>query len=210
MKYGQGNEQEEAARLEAAESGADEKRGCGKRYFGRGGVKFALLKLLENEPMHGYQMMKALEEQSGGLYVPSAGSVYPTLQMLEERGFVTIQEEDGGKKIYFITEQGRSALTLLPDKIRRDSTDDGRYSPEAEAFRYEKIRRKLGLSNDAFDLLRLVTRAELEASVSKERTAALQLLLDEQQKQIQAFLAGSKQEADTNSGILDDIRGGLK
>lgn len=167
---------------------ADERRGGGKRYFSRGGVRFALLKLLEGEPMHGYQMMKALEEQSGGLYMPSAGSIYPTLQMLEKRGFVVVKDMDGGKKVYMITEQGRSALMLLSDRSKRTAAGDVQYSLAAETFRNEKIRRKLGLSNESFDLLRLVARAEQEAFASKELTTKLRQLLHKQQQQINEFL----------------------
>lgn len=186
---------EEHRQLKTEEASANERRGASKRYFGRGGVKFALLKLLNSEPMHGYQMMKALEEQSGGLYVPSAGSIYPTLQMLEERGFIAMKDEDNGKKVYMITEQGRSALLLLPDKTRCETGEDGRCSPENASFRNEKIRQKLGLSHETFDLLRLVTRAEQEASASKEQTERLQRLLNEQQQQLNAFLAGEERLA---------------
>ncbi len=83
--------------------------GRGRRFFGRGDMKFALLELLQERPMHGYEMMKALEEKSGGFYAPSAGSVYPTLQMLEDRGLVTVNEVDG-KKVYSITDAGRALL----------------------------------------------------------------------------------------------------
>lgn len=166
-----------------------------KRYFGRGGVKVALMKLLIDQPMHGYQMMKALEEQSGGLYVPSAGSIYPTLQMLVGSGFVSIQLEDRAKKVYKITEQGRAALQLLPEKTRHNKAEDGSPSPKAESFRNEKIRIKLGLSIESFNLLKLLTRAEQEASASKEQAEELQRLLTEQQQQISAFLDGSVQNA---------------
>src|SRR5438045_8953860 len=84
--------------------------GDGHRFFGRGDMKYALLELLQERPMHGYEMMKALEERSGGFYVPSAGSIYPTLQMLEDRGLVTVVEADG-KKVYTITDTGRALLT---------------------------------------------------------------------------------------------------
>lgn len=186
---------EEHRQQSAQQSGSKEPRGWGKRYFGRGGVKAALLKLLEGEPMHGYQMMKALEEQSGGLYMPSAGSIYPTLQMLEERGFIAVKDEDGGKKVYMITGQGRSALLLLPVKARNETAEGDRYSAAAESFRNEKLRRKLGLSHASFALLRLVTQAEQEASASKARTESLQRLLNEQQQQINEFLAGRMQNA---------------
>jgi DNA-binding PadR family transcriptional regulator len=83
--------------------------GEGRRFFGRGDVKYALLELVQERPMHGYEMMKALEEKSGGFYVPSAGSIYPTLQMLEDRGLLTVAENEG-KKVYSITDEGRAFL----------------------------------------------------------------------------------------------------
>jgi len=69
--------------------------GEGGRFFGRGDIKFVLLELLQERPMHGYEMMKALEEKTGGFYTPSPGSIYPTLQMLEDGGMVTSAEVEG-------------------------------------------------------------------------------------------------------------------
>lgn len=89
--------------------------GDGERVFGRGDVKYVLLGLLRERPMYGYEMIKALEEKSGGFYTPSPGSVYPTLQMLEERGFVA-SEEIEGKKVYRITETGRVLLEERPQQ----------------------------------------------------------------------------------------------
>lgn len=89
--------------------GEREGSSSGRRFFSRGGVKYALLELLLIEPMHGYQMMKHLEEQSAGTYKPSAGSIYPTLQMLRDQGFVSAKKADG-KKIFEITEDGRVFL----------------------------------------------------------------------------------------------------
>jgi DNA-binding PadR family transcriptional regulator len=83
--------------------------GEGGRFFGRGDMKFALLELLQERPMHGYEMMKALEEKTGGFYTPSPGSIYPTLQMLEDSGLVTSNEVEG-KKVYSITDAGRASL----------------------------------------------------------------------------------------------------
>lgn len=85
----------------------------GGRFFGRGDMKYALLWLLQERPMHGYEMIKALEQRSGGFYSPSPGSIYPTLQMLEEGGFVTGSEVEG-KKVYTITDAGRALLTENP------------------------------------------------------------------------------------------------
>ena len=79
------------------------------KIFERGDLKFVILRLISKCPMHGYEVMKALEEESRGYYRPSPGSVYPTLQMLEDEGYVTV-EEQGGKKIYSITEEGVAYL----------------------------------------------------------------------------------------------------
>jgi DNA-binding PadR family transcriptional regulator len=79
------------------------------RFFGRGDMKYVLLELLQERPMHGYEMIKALEEKSGGFYSPSPGSIYPTLQMLEDGGLVTANEVEG-KKVYSITDAGRALL----------------------------------------------------------------------------------------------------
>jgi DNA-binding PadR family transcriptional regulator len=180
----------------------DERRDNGKRYFSRGGVKLALLTLLESEPMHGYQMMKALEEQSGGLYIPSAGSIYPTLQMLVKRGFAAVMVEDGGKKVYRITDQGRTDLKLLSSKTKPDAAENERYAPKAESFRNDKIRMKLGLSHASYDLLRLVKQAEQEASASLERKEKLQRLLNDQHQQLNAFLASREQDTAAREVIL--------
>jgi len=92
--------------------------GEGGRFFGRGDIKFVLLELLQERPMHGYEMIKALEEKTGGFYTPSPGSIYPTLQMLEDGGMVTSAEVEG-KKVYTITDAGRAALA------ERQSTEKG-------------------------------------------------------------------------------------
>ncbi|WP_426003535.1 PadR family transcriptional regulator [Paenarthrobacter sp. NyZ202] len=73
---------------------------------GRGELRTAILALLAERPMHGYQIIREIEERSGGDWKPSAGSVYPTLQLLADEGFVT-SEEANGRKIYSLTEAGR-------------------------------------------------------------------------------------------------------
>jgi DNA-binding PadR family transcriptional regulator len=75
---------------------------------GRGDVRAAVLALLAEEPMHGYQLIHAIEERSGGAWKPSAGSVYPTLQLLADEGLVT-STESGGRKVHALTDAGRAA-----------------------------------------------------------------------------------------------------
>lgn len=76
---------------------------------GRGDVRLAILFLLAEEPMHGYQMMQELSERSGGMWRPSPGSVYPTLQQLEDEGLIEAQET-AGKRVFALTDSGRDYL----------------------------------------------------------------------------------------------------
>jgi DNA-binding PadR family transcriptional regulator len=80
-----------------------------ERFFEKGDLKYVLLDLLATEPAHGYELIRRLEDRFGGWYSPSPGTVYPTLQLLEDLGYVTVSERDG-KKIYAITDAGRSFL----------------------------------------------------------------------------------------------------
>ncbi len=76
----------------------------------RGDVRAAVLALLAEEPKHGYEMIKEIEERSDGFWKPSAGSIYPTLQLLEDEGLITGTEE-GGKRRFTLTDEGRKAVT---------------------------------------------------------------------------------------------------
>src|SRR6266849_2220989 len=80
-----------------------------ERFFGRGDLKYVILDLLKDQPRHGYDIIRALEENMRGRYRPSPGSVYPTLQMLEDLGYVTSSQQEG-KKVYSITDEGRQYL----------------------------------------------------------------------------------------------------
>jgi len=73
----------------------------------RGNVRAAILSVLAEEPMHGYQIMQRLEERSGGMWRPSPGSVYPTLQLLEDQGFVKGEEVEG-RRVFALTETGKA------------------------------------------------------------------------------------------------------
>jgi DNA-binding PadR family transcriptional regulator len=95
-------------------------RGHGRGGFGggrarRGDVREGVLRLLAEQPMHGYQIIQELSSRSGGAWSPSAGSVYPTLQLLEDEGLVVAQES-GGKRVYSLTDAGRSTVAELAQK----------------------------------------------------------------------------------------------
>ncbi len=98
--------------------GFDPGWGVRGRFFGPGEVRLALLSLLQDGPMHGYELMKQLEERSGGGYTASAGTVYPTLQQLEDEGLVR-SEPDGGKRVYHLTPEGLREIEEESDAIAR-------------------------------------------------------------------------------------------
>lgn len=79
------------------------------RMLASGDLRLVALYLIEQQPRHGYDLIKAVEEKSAGFYTPSPGIVYPALTFLEEAGYVT-SEADGNKKLYTITEEGRTHL----------------------------------------------------------------------------------------------------
>jgi DNA-binding PadR family transcriptional regulator len=81
----------------------------------RGHVRTAILRLLTEAPMHGYQIIQELSARSEGAWSPSPGSVYPTLQLLADEGLVSA-EESGGKKIFSLTDAGRAAAAELGDE----------------------------------------------------------------------------------------------
>lgn len=80
-----------------------------ERPFQRGDFKYILLQYLKDKPSYGYEIIRALQERFHSFYIPSPGIVYPTLQMLEEMGYVTATKQEG-KKVYTITDEGRRFL----------------------------------------------------------------------------------------------------
>ena len=84
-----------------------------ERMFHKGDFKYLILDLLRDKPRHGYEIIRELEGKSHGFYSPSPGTVYPTLQYLEDMGYVTAKEQDG-KRVYTITEAG---LKFLADEV---------------------------------------------------------------------------------------------
>jgi DNA-binding PadR family transcriptional regulator len=81
---------------------------------GRGDVRAAIIALLAEEPMHGYQIITELTERSGGVWRPSPGSVYPTLQALEDQGLVTADQTEG-RRVFSLTAEGRAEAEAAGD-----------------------------------------------------------------------------------------------
>src|SRR6476620_3798145 len=82
----------------------------GGRMLDQGHIKYVILGLLAEKPRHCYEIIQEIEEKFGGMYSPSPGTVYPTLTLLEDLGYARARPEEGGKKIYEITDEGRAHL----------------------------------------------------------------------------------------------------
>ena len=91
----------------------------------RGDIRTAVLAILAEEPGHGYDVIQRLEEKTAGAWRPSPGSVYPTLQLLEDEGLVRSVERDG-KRVFEITDQGRARSDPTHRSRRRNSVGDRR------------------------------------------------------------------------------------
>jgi len=92
--------------------------GGGKgRMFDGGELRLVLLKLIEDGPRHGYDLIRAVEEMTGGAYAPSPGIVYPTLTMLADMELIAEQESEGARKVFEITQAGRDYLSEREEEI---------------------------------------------------------------------------------------------
>lgn len=104
------------------EGGRRKRRG---RMFGQGELRLALLALINEEPRHGYELIKAIEDMTGGAYAPSPGAVYPTLQLLEDEGLIKLakakgkakSDEAGGKKPFKATKAGVAELAERSEEV---------------------------------------------------------------------------------------------
>lgn len=147
-------------------------RGEGKRFFERGKFKFALLDLLAAEPMHGYQLIKTMEEKTGGLYSPSPGSVYPNLQWLEDMQLINSTEKDG-KKLYQITNEG---LAYLREKESAEDMEQpenrwehrGQYRPHGGGHGKHVLRSLMKEWSDVVYLMARASEAAKENPTSKQ------------------------------------------
>ncbi|WP_026100269.1 PadR family transcriptional regulator [Fortiea contorta] len=165
-------------------------RGHGEEMFGRGwkdeyrnrkgDIKFILLELLSEHPSHGYDLIKEMETRYGGFRRLSPGSVYPTLQMLEEGGYLRSSQE-GGKRVYTITDEGRQ---FLAERTQQENTD----SPW-DAFKNfaKKPQEFIELRNVATELASVVVQVARSGNV--ERMNRVKELLEEVKREIYAILA---------------------
>ncbi len=164
--------------------GSGKGRGFGPRrgrMFEKGDLKYVILDLLEDKPSHGYELIRALEERSRGFYSPSPGSVYPTLQLLEDLGYVAATQQDG-KKVYTVTDEGRKFLGE-----HRQSVEDiwgrvgGGWDPELIGEMHE-------IKHELKDLARLFGRKMRAGRVDRDKLRRVREVIVEAARNIEDIL----------------------
>jgi DNA-binding PadR family transcriptional regulator len=108
----------------------------------RGNVRVAILSALAEEPMHGYQIMQHLEGRSAGMWRPSPGSVYPTLQLLEDQGFVK-SEEVQGRRVFSLTEAGKSEAQQSKERFGTP-WEDAEHGEQGSRFKLRRAVFQIG------------------------------------------------------------------
>jgi DNA-binding PadR family transcriptional regulator len=128
--------------------------------------------MIEEQPRHGYELMRAIEERMGGSYSPSPGVIYPTLAWLEDMGYARV-EAGGGRKSYAITEEGKAFLTANRAAIDDMQTRMG--AGRGEGGRYEGVPAPVvrGMENLKLALRLRLRRGPLEQATAEQIAAAL-------------------------------------
>ena len=97
--------------------GEGERGGRSRRMFDGSELRLVLLKLIEEQPRHGYDLIREIEERTSGAYAPSPGVIYPTLTMLDDMGLIEEQKSEGAKKLFAITNAGQAMLTEREEEV---------------------------------------------------------------------------------------------
>ena len=142
----------------------------------RGDIRAAVLALLAQRPMHGYEMIKDLEDRTGGVWVPSAGSIYPALQLLEDEGLIKGTESEGRRR-FELTEEGRKEHESREGEAPWDAVTAG-YDPE-----FLRLRRAM--------LQLRAAAGQAVQDADSDRLRRIRELLDETRRQIYGILAES-------------------
>jgi DNA-binding PadR family transcriptional regulator len=122
-------------------SGRRQRRG---RMFASGELRLALLALIAENPSHGYELIKGIEEMTGGGYAPSPGAVYPTLQLLEDEGAIAEADAEGSKKPYAVTPQGEAELEERKGEVAELMKRLGRHGERTTHMRSPDLFRAMG------------------------------------------------------------------
>lgn len=154
-------------------------RGGGRdRFFKKGNLQYVILQMLKEESRHGYQIIKDLEERFKGFYAPSPGSVYPILQMLEDREFVSISK-DGKKKVYSITEEG--------EKFLKDNVDHDEFTQRMKQFENIDFEQLKASREQLHKVFRGFVAASQHAMQDEEMKKEFDQFVEETKNRLQQF-----------------------
>jgi DNA-binding PadR family transcriptional regulator len=155
-------------------------RGRGRR--GRGDVRAAILALLVERPMHGYEMIQELEARTGGVWRPSPGSVYPTLQLLEDEGLIA-GEEGEGRRRFALTDAGRAEVERQGQRVPWEEATAG-VAPVAWNLR------------DAIGQIVQATWSVAGAGTEAQQAKALEILTDSRRRLYAILAEGDQPDAE--------------
>ena len=154
--------------------------------FDGGELRLVLLKLIADEPRHGYDLIRAIEQLTGGAYAPSPGVVYPTLTLLDEMGLIAEQASEGAKKRFAVTEAGRVHLAERAAEVEAligRLTAIGEHRSRSD---HRPIRR-------AMNNLRYAVKARMMDGVEGETLHDMAAILDEAAQKIERLPAEKRQ-----------------
>jgi DNA-binding PadR family transcriptional regulator len=146
------------------------------RLFGAGDLRYVILQQIADKPSHGYEIIKSIQEQLGGMYAPSPGVVYPMLTMLEEMGHATVVS-DGARKLYTITEEGSKSLAENKTAVEAIFAKMDRARSEQGSDRSPQIER-------AVENFRMALRMK-KGPLTTEQIHAITDIIDAAAKQIE-------------------------
>ncbi|HEY7338434.1 MAG TPA: PadR family transcriptional regulator [Bryobacteraceae bacterium] len=145
------------------------------RFFGASELRLAILSMLEEKPKHGYELMKELESRSGGSYRVSAGTMYPSLQMLEDEGMVTSEQLDG-RRVYTLTDLGKAEVEkerAAIDRIWQKASHWGDWGP--------------WVAGPIAALMKATFHAVTRAANDREKKATIERVLDQARRDLESL-----------------------
>src|SRR5580704_4887904 len=152
-----------------------------RRFFAHGDLRLVVLRLIDEKPRHGYEIIKEIEDRVGGAYSPSPGVIYPTLTLLEELGYVAVTPGEGARRLHTITDEGRAFLTANRQAVdalfarMEQPNESGGDRPAPQVVRAARnlrmaVRMRLARGQLSPEQVNAITEILDAAAVSIERT----------------------------------------
>lgn len=150
-----------------------------RRMFDSGELRLVLLKLIADEPRHGYDLIRQIEELTGGAYAPSPGVVYPTVTLLDDMDLIVAQQSDGSKKLYAVTDAGKAELEANAEQVEGLIARLSAIGEEQQRTESTSIRRAMGNLREV--LINRVRSGDVDDELFHQITA----LIDEAAQKIE-------------------------